>query len=248
MIVNRVWDLYFGRPLVSTLSNFGTRGAQPTHPQLLDDLAVSFMEHGWSLKWLIRELVLSATYRQSVQGTEETSDQDPMNQWYWHMSIRRLPAEMWRDAILAVTGELDNAPIGGRSGDLNDPTFLRRTVYSYIDRRQLAEYLELFDYPNPNSHRPRRDQTISPLQKLYLLNHPFVIDRAETFAEQLAAQCVETEERIRQAYEMLYARLPSDQELKLGLVFVSNPEFQQPRAWQMYVQSLMTANEMFYLK
>ncbi|MGI9430403.1 MAG: DUF1549 and DUF1553 domain-containing protein [Bythopirellula sp.] len=248
VIVNRVWDLCFGRPLVSTPSNFGTRGALPTHPQLLDDLAVRFMEQGWSFKWLVRELVLSSTYRQSTRGTADYRDQDPLNQWYWHMSRRRLPAEMWRDAVLALTDELDDEQVGGPSGDLNDRDFLRRTLYSYIDRRQLSEYLELFDYPNPNSHRPRRDQTISPLQKLYMLNHPFVLDRAEALARQLISLDVENKDRIVRAYEKLYARGPSDRELELGLTFLSKQDFVQTKAWQLYVQTLLTANEMFYLK
>jgi hypothetical protein len=248
VVVNRIWDLYFGRPLVSTPSNFGMRGSQPTHPLLLDDLAVRFMEHSWSFKWLVRELVLSSTYQQSAQGTEDYRDQDPLNQWYWHTSRRRLPAEMWRDAVLAVSGELDDQQVGGPSGDLNDRAFLRRTLYSYIDRRQLTEYLELFDYPNPNSHRPRRDETISPLQKLYLLNHPFVLDRAEALARQLNSQDVNNKDRIVRAYQQLYARQPSDRESELGLAFLSNRDSEQTQAWQLYVQTLLTANEMFYLK
>lgn len=154
---------------------------------------------------------------------------------------------MWRDAALAVTGELDDV-FGGPSGDLNDRSFLRRTLYSYIDRRQLSEYLELFDYPSPNSHRPRRDKTISPLQKLYLLNHPFVMDRSESLVNLLISQSNNNEDRICRAYELLYARLPVKEEVELGLTFVSRENLEQPEAWQLYVQTLLTANEMFYIE
>ena len=248
VIVNRVWDILFGQPLVRTTSNFGTRGELPSHPMLLDDLAVRFMENGWSFKWLLRELVLSATYQQGMVADEKQIDVDPTNKWYSRMAARRLPAEMWRDAALTVTGELDDDDCGGPSGDLADSSFLRRTLYSHIDRRQLSEYLELFDYPNPNSHHPRRDQTISPLQKLYLLNHPFVLDRAESLANLLIAYSDHREDRIDRAYELLYARLPSKEETELGLAFVNREDLAQPEAWQLYAQTLLTANEMFYVE
>lgn len=248
VIVNRVWELLFGRALVATPSNFGHRGGKPSHPMLLDDLAVRFMQNGWSLKWLVKELVLSATYQQGVAANERFEEVDPANKWYWKMLRRKLPAEMWRDATLAACGELDADTVGGPSGDLNDRSFRRRTVYSSIDRRRLTEYLDLFDYPNPNSHRPRRDQTISPLQKLYLLNHPFVLDRAESLANSLLARFADNQERISLAYELLFARPPDEEEVKLGKAFLTSSTRGHTDAWQLYVQTLMTANEMLYLE
>ena len=129
VIVNRVWQQLIGRPLVGTPSNFGTLGDSPSHPELLDDLAVRFMDNGWSLKWLQREIVLSSTYAQSSHVDPEKSNIDPENRLLWRMPRRRLSVEAYRDAALFVSGRLKQG-IGGPSLQPDAPDSQRRTVYS----------------------------------------------------------------------------------------------------------------------
>jgi hypothetical protein len=121
VFVNRVWTLLFAQPLVSTPSNFGHSGALPANRELLDDLATRFVEQGWSVKKLVRELVLSATYRQSSAADAVKAAQDPGNETLWRMNRRRLSIEQWRDAVLAVSGQL-SAATGAKSKELADPT------------------------------------------------------------------------------------------------------------------------------
>src|SRR5439155_16471930 len=144
VMVNRLWGLFFGRALVPTPSNFGHSGIGPTNPQLLDDLAVRFMSNGWSIKAVVREIVLSSTYRQSSDNRRsgagvspasknpQPSSLDPDNALLWRMNRRRLSIEQWRDAVLFVSGEL--ALEGGKSLELDDPDNRRRTVYARISR------------------------------------------------------------------------------------------------------------------
>ncbi|MGE0761029.1 MAG: PSD1 and planctomycete cytochrome C domain-containing protein, partial [Pirellulaceae bacterium] len=129
VLVNRIWGFYLGRPLSATPSNFGQLGEHPTHPELLDDLSVRFVRSGWSFKWLVREIVLSATYRQSSLNEPQFAAADPENRLLAHMSRRRLSVEQWRDAILAANGRLDRV-VGGPSIDPQDPAQRRRTIYS----------------------------------------------------------------------------------------------------------------------
>src|SRR5262249_35906608 len=145
VLVNRVWALNFGRPLVGTPSNFGALGERPTHPELLDDLAVRFMEAGWSLKWLQREIVLSAADRQGATASARQRAADPENRLLGRMNRRRLGVEAWRDALLSAAGRLD-ATVGGPSLDPQDPKERRRTVYSAVSRLELNRMLALFDF------------------------------------------------------------------------------------------------------
>ncbi|MCA9203560.1 MAG: PSD1 domain-containing protein, partial [Planctomycetales bacterium] len=190
VIVNRIWGQYFGSPLVSTASNFGALGQRPTHPELLDDLAARFMENGWSLKWLHREIVMSATYQQSSQAEAAKVAADPANQWLARMPRRRLSVESWRDAVLSAGGSLSDV-IGGQSVD---PTAIdaksdagqRRTVYSEVSRFQLHPLLAMFDFPDPNAHSGGRVETTTPLQKLFVLNSPWMVEQARRLAERTA--------------------------------------------------------------
>ena len=127
MIVNRIWALYFDRGIVGTPSNFGQLGERPTHPELLDDLTSRFMLNGWSLKWLHREILLSATYRQSSVTDPTSLQADPDNRWLARMPRRRLSIESWRDNLMSVAGTLDTKTIGGTSHDPLDPKGTRRT-------------------------------------------------------------------------------------------------------------------------
>src|SRR5690606_21506668 len=164
-----VWGWHFGQPLVRTPSNFGALGDRPSHAELLDDLAARFIAQGWSLKWLHREIVRSATWRQSSVHEATYGQTDPDNRLLWRMNRRRLEAEVWRDAVLAVTGELD-LERGGPSQKLGDPENRRRTIYGVVSRQKPADLFRLFDFPDAKVHGEQRQLTTTPLQQLYLLN------------------------------------------------------------------------------
>ncbi|MDB5346729.1 MAG: hypothetical protein JWP89_5106 [Schlesneria sp.] len=248
VIVNRVWRGHFGFGLVRTPSNFGQLGDRPTHPELLDTLAVRFMESGWSLKTLHREIMLSSTYQQNSAYRADAAEVDPENKLLWRMNRQRLEVEPWRDAMLAVTGELDRT-VGGPPINLGSGSNHRRTVYAFISRHELNELLRLFDFPDPNITSDRRSVTTVPLQQLFVLNSDFMTQRAKALAAKLNANKEATDEsRIQQAFVWLYGRPPSDEELKLGLSFLSSatPE-KQMSAWEQYALALLGTNEFSFV-
>ena len=246
VIVNRVWGQLFGRPLVATASNFGALGERPSHPELLDDLAVRFMEQGWSLKAVIRELVLSATYRQASWASPATVAADPANVLLARMSRKRLPIEMWRDAMLVVGGDLDPT-VGGESAAADDPAATRRTIYSRVSRRELNPVLALFDFPNPNVHADRRMETATPLQKLFVMNNPFMVARAERLAERVrTAAPAGDPERIALAHALLFGRAPDSQERDLATDFLAAAGGGGD-AWARYAHVLLSSNEFMML-
>lgn len=240
VIVNRIWAAYFGQPLVGTPSNFGQLGEQPTHPELLDDLAFRFMENGWSLKWLHREIVSSKTYQQSSELTSAAQSIDPGNQFLSRMNRRRLTVEQWRDALLKAGGHLDSA-IGGPSITPDQTDEYRRTVYSERSRFQLNPILAMFDFPDPNAHAARRVETTTPLQKLFVINSPFMLTRADELTQRIQQQEGGTDEQIRSAYQILFSRSPNLDELQLGKTFVESA------GWQQYAQVLLASNEFLIL-
>ena len=148
MIVNRVWAWHFGKPLVATESDFGVQGEKPTHPELLDDLAARFIANGWSLKWLHREIMLSATYRQASHPRADGIAADPTNKLLWRMNPRRLDVEAYRDNLLEVSGDSgrEAGAAFGRSGCAENH---RRTVYGRVSRGRLNTVLALYDFPDP---------------------------------------------------------------------------------------------------
>jgi hypothetical protein len=243
VIVNRVWAQLFGRGLVGTPSNFGALGEPPTHPELLDDLAVRFMEAGWSLKWLQREIVLSAAYRQSSRANSQAESADPENRLLGRMSRRRLSIEAWRDSLLAAAGRLDGA-VGGTSIDIADLRQTRRTVYSKVSRLSLNPLLALFDFPDANLHADRRVETITPLQKLFVMNSPFMTQLANALAERVTTDAGDStpEAFVQRAYLVLYGREPSEVERRLGLSFL-----QAQGGRQEYAHVLLASSEMMYL-
>lgn len=176
VIVNRVWGWHFGQGLVATPSDFGTQGERPSHPKLLDDLAARFVQHGYSLKWLHREIMLSATYRQASNPRSEAIAIDPSNRWLWRMNPRRLDVEAYRDCLLQASGNLDREA-SGPSDDLDRSN--RRTVYSQINRGRPATLLQLYDFPSPKLHSPQRESTTSPLQQLFIMNSDFMRQQAQ---------------------------------------------------------------------
>jgi hypothetical protein len=271
VIVNRVWEHHFGKGLVRTPSNFGAMGERPTHPELLDHLATRFIQNGWSLKKLHREILLSATWQQNgchwqaksasgepgdlrsvtwhgqETGHNDPFDVDPENRLLWHMPPRRLEVEAWRDAMLAVSGTLDPA-LGGPSTELADSANHRRTLYGFVSRHELNPLLRLFDFPDANITSDERTVTTVPLQQLFVLNSDFMIGNAKALAVRLTKSDSDDAARIRRAYALLYAREPSDEELRLGQDFLatSNTTGKLSR-WEQYAQALLASNEFMFI-
>jgi mono/diheme cytochrome c family protein len=253
VFVNRVWGMLLGAPLVATPSNFGHSGMAPTYPALLDDTAVRFTEGGWSIKKLVREIVLSSTYRQASVGNGSVAATDPGNELLWRMNRRRLTVEQWRDGVLFVCGNLQDG--GGKSMELGDPKNLRRTLYARISRLKLNDVLVQFDYPDANVHAEKRSVTSTPAQKLFMLNSPFILRQAKALAERLHrdAPAGDDAARIDRAYRLVYARPPEPAELSLGLEFLHRPAAAAdssapvPTRWEQYAQILLASNEAMYV-
>ena len=251
VIVNRVWRSHFGTGLVQTPSNFGQLGDRPTHPELLDDLAVRFMDSGWSLKKLHREILLSATYQQGSDFRSDAAEVDPENRLLWRMNRRRLEVEPWRDAMLAVTGNLDRT-VGGPPVDLASNTNHRRTLYAFISRHQLNELLRLFDFPDPNITSDRRSVTTVPLQQLFVLNSDFMTQRARALVARLNGDANLTDDsaKFHRLFGWLYGRPPSDDEFRLGQAFLSSaaPASEQGLSpWEQYALALLGTNEFSFI-
>jgi len=254
VIVNRIWAAHFGRGLVDTPSNFGRLGAAPSHPELLEDLAARFVENGWSIKWLHRELLHSATYRQSSAYDERKYAIDPDNRWLWRMNRKRLEIEPWRDAMLAVAGRLDMT-MGGPSGAADAPANVRRTLYTTVHRRELSKMLQLHDFPEPSLHSPQRMNTTTPLQGLYVLNSPFLTAQATALAERLWREAPEPPaDRVQRAYRLLFARPASEAEVTIALEYLQGSEVLSatdatavPAAWRRYTQALLGSNELLFV-
>jgi hypothetical protein len=245
VIVNRVWHYHFGRGIVGTPSNFGKLGEQPTHPELLDTLAVRFMENGWSLRWLHREIMLSAAYQLASTSVPESADKDPDNHYLWRHTPSRLDFEAWRDAWLAVSGRLDRTR-GGPSVDLDKADNVRRTLYSKISRLQPNPLLILFDFPDANVTSDRRGVTTVPQQQLFVLNSPFAVATAKAFAKRLEKIAPGEEERIAVAFRLAYGREPSDEERRASREFLRAVEAGAPErltAWEQLAQAILASNE-----
>lgn len=239
VMVNRIWLGHFGQAIVRTPSSFGQLGERPSHPEMLDYLASRFMEGGWSMKALHREIMLSRTYALSAANSSANFTADPENRLLWRANRRRLDVESLRDSILFAAGTIDTA-MGGMALPLNNEN-RRRTVYGFVSRRKLDGMLALFDFPNPNNTSEQRLTTNVPLQRLFFMNSGFVEERAKAFAERLAGS---DSERIKQAYRILYGRVPDGEETRLGLTFVAN----QPDAWPRYAQALLGSNEFTFIE
>jgi hypothetical protein len=244
VLVNRVWGHLMGQPLVGTPSNFGSLGDRPTHPELLDDLAVRFMDNGWSLKWLCREIVSSAAYQQSSFVAD--AEVDPSNQWLARMHRKRLSIEQWRDAVLQASGRLNCCATpepGHENIDPSDPLATRRTIYSQASRLKLNPMLALFDYPDPNTHSDGRAQTTTATQKLFIMNSPFMIQHASALAERLRESAGSVDETIEQLYQVLLAREPTTDEVLAATQFLRLDGGNLDQ----YVQAVMMSNETLFI-
>jgi hypothetical protein len=224
-IVNRVWLHHFGSGLVRTPSDFGFRGDPPTHPELLDYLAIRFVESGWSLKKLHRMIMTSATYRQASTDNEAARKIDPENQLLWRMNRRRLDIESIRDSMLTAAGRLD-LTVGGVPFPLTaQPSVPRRSVYGFIERGRIPALLSAFDFASPDQHAPLRIVTTVPQQALFFLNSPFVAEQSRAAAARPEVLSASTpEQKIGQLYRLILGRHPEKWEVDAGVKFVSQAE------------------------
>ncbi len=235
VIVNRVWGWHFGKHLVTTPSDFGDRGEKPTHPELLDDLTARFIANGWSLKWLHREIMLSATYRQASKPRTDAAALDEENKWLWRMQPRRMDAEAIRDSLLQAAGLL-KLEMHGPSQNLDNLDNTRRTVYGRINRGSTSDILRLYDFPNPFQTSPTRGLTITPLQELFVLNSPFIKQLSSALAKAVEPE-VDPAARVRSLYRKILLRDPSVAERKVALNYLSSASLEQ------FAQVLLATNE-----
>ena len=238
VMVNRIWQHHFGRGLVATPGNFGQLGERPTHPELLDYLAARFVESGWSVKAIHREIVLSATYGLAASDDRANSAKDPDNRLLWRANRQRLDAEAMRDALLFVAGNLDPAP-AAKALPFDDKN-TKRSVYGFVSRRKLDGTLALFDFPNPNNTAETRNVTNVPVQRLYFMNSSFVERQAGLLAKRFEA-VADPGGRIRAMYRAAFTRTPDDDELRLGMEFVKTGN------WNAYAQALLSSNEFLFV-
>jgi len=245
VIVNRVWAWHFGQPLVATPSDFGTQGERPTHPELLDDLTARFIANGWSLKWLHREIMLSATYRQSSHPRADGEAADATNKLLWRMNPRRLDVEAYRDSLLKATGALDDQQ-KMLSDDLENSENHGRTVYGRVSRGRLDTVLALYDFPDPTMTAPQRELTTSPLQQLFVMNSPFMKDRSDELVE-LVSKDFDNTAKVRDMYRRVLDRDPGPKELDLALSYIgTSAGSDSAKMLAQYAQALLATNEMIF--
>ncbi|MBU63023.1 MAG: hypothetical protein CMI26_11035 [Opitutae bacterium] len=235
VMVNRIWHHLFGEGIVRTVDNFGSSGEAPSHPELLDYLAVRFQTSGWSVKKTIKEIVLSRTYRLSSSEDPESFKKDPQNKLLWRANVRRLEAEALRDAMLFASGELDFEPVKASAvakagnGNVGRGVTIpkhslenasHRSVYLPIVRNLLPEFLRAFDFAEPSMIVGRRQETTVPSQALFLLNSPFVIEQASAMAKALLAEGKSAPETlVEKAYKRALSRPPNAEELSQAMEF-----------------------------
>jgi hypothetical protein len=230
---NRVWQRLFGQGLVRTPDNFGKLGEPPTHPELLDYLARQFVASGWSVKRLIRAVMLSSTYQQSSFTAPALLQSDPENRLLARVSRKRLEYEALRDSILFISGQLARDAVGAG----------RRTLYEPIERGRVNAPQAMFDGASPLGIVPVRAATTTTPQALFLMNSPLASDAASRLAERLHADARLTDDpaRLTQAYLLLLGRPPSPEEAQIGLEYVARS------SWAHYLQVLLCTNEFLYL-
>ncbi|MGI8992171.1 MAG: PSD1 and planctomycete cytochrome C domain-containing protein [Bryobacteraceae bacterium] len=242
IVVNRVWGWHFGRPLAATPSDFGVQGEKPSHPELLNDLAARFIAHGWSLKWLNREIMMSAAYRQSSHPRADGENADPLNALVWRMNPRRLDVESYRDTLLRSAGIL-NEEMYGPSEEVEGEKNFRRTVYGRVSRGRLDSLLKNYDFPDPMQTAGTRDLTTTSLQQLFVMNSPFMHDSSAALAASVKDDPGDTA-KMKALYRKILARDPSPKELDLALTYLANGAANgADEAMAQYAQVVLSTNE-----
>jgi hypothetical protein len=238
---NRVWRHLFGRGIVATPDNFGEMGRRPTHPELLDHLATSFMENGWSTKKLIRKVMLSKTYRMSSQATPRAIEGDPENDLFSRQNRRRLEVEAIRDAMLVASGRLVSSGEG-----INK----KRSMFEKLDRNKIPEMFNVFDYPNPGLVSGNRNASTVPTQALFMMNSGFVLNEAKAAAVKiLEVKGLDDQQRLVFAYKTTLGRIPSDGEKSLALAYLKKHggSTNQQDAWAGVLHGLFACLDFRYL-
>ncbi len=246
VMVNRIWQHHFGVGLVSTSANLGAMGEFPSHPELLDYLATRFVESGWSVKAMHRLIMLSSVYQQTSASNPAGMATDPENRLLWRSNRRRLEAEAFRDNLFAVAGRLDWTPGGPGFQDVSSP---RRGLYMMSVRTgtKTAEFGPLFDAPDCSGIVERRNESIVAPQALFFLNDPLVTSLARSLAERVACEADSgtDHERICRLYEVALGRLPTDEEIDVGLSLLADTT--QPDSWAGYCRLILSTNEFLFV-
>ena len=269
--VNRIWQEHFGAGLSRTPENYGLLGERPSHPELLDWLAATFVEKGWSLKQIHRLIMLSSTYQTSTAQDPKVALEDADNRLLSHFNRRRLEAEPFRDSLLYVAGKLDsmqggsllNTPNNGyvtndQSGNGANYAAPRRSVYLPIIRNALFDMFQAFDVGDPSIVNARRSTTTVAPQALYMMNSPFVMDQSKAFAEELQKPGKTDADRINEAYWRAFGRAASPTEITRATAFltryqtalsrtVPDASKRQQIAWQSLCQVILASNEFIYV-
>src|SRR5262249_45387068 len=260
VMVNRIWHFHFGTGIVPTPGDFGKQGRPPTHPELLDWLAKRFTDSGWSVQAMHPLIMLSRTYQLSSREDESNATIDIANDYLWRFNRHRLDAESIRDTLLQVSGALDRVP--GGAHPFPEPASWnftqhnpfkavydhdKRSIYLMQQRIARHPFLGLFDGADTNSSTAKRLKSTTPLQALYLMNDPFLHGLTRQFAARLLAECRDESARIDRAFQLLFARPPSDEERAIvGAYLARLPDAQQ--AWESVTRALWLSNEFVYVE
>jgi len=264
VMVNRLWQHHFHTGIVATPDDFGARGSRPTHPDLLDWLTVEFIERGWRIKPIHRLILCATTYRQASLDDVDKRGADPSNRLLWHFPKRRLEAEALRDAILKVSGGLDQRLFGksvptekledGQYGVPPDHSGrYRRSVYISTRRTWIPTLLATFDAPFMDTNCPRRSAGVIPQQALAVMNNPFILEGAERFAQRIMAEGGTTfDQRLRSAWLLAYGRKPSEEEVSLFSHFLEDgrrdtEDIDGAKSWRTICHALFSSNEFLYV-
>jgi hypothetical protein len=271
VMVNRIWQYHFGKGIVQTPSDFGTRGKPPTHPQLLDFLASRFIESGYSIKAINRLMMLSQTYQLSSAQDARNEQIDADDDDLWHFRRRRLDAEEIRDGILAVSGNLDLSPAGPHPfPPAKDWHFSQHAAFSavyptthrgvYVMQQRIKRhpFFVLFDGADPNVSSAERAASVTPLQALFMMNDPFVHEESELFAGRLLADRETDNGRLQLAYELALGRDPLAEEYAEARAYLQGyaarasgtamPAGEESQAaWSSYLRSLFGSNEFMFV-
>jgi hypothetical protein len=261
VIVNRLWQKHFGRGIVATLENFGKMGERPTHQQLLDWMSVEFMNRGWSLKQITKLMMMSDAYQMASAFDNETDARnDPENLYLWRFRPQRLEAEIIRDSMLTVGGNI-NLDVGGepifpfipkdilagqyRGKWVNTPegpAAWRRGIYVYQRRSLPYPMFDTFDHPDMNITAGARHISTVPTQALTLLNNPFVLSQADFFAERVRRDAREPKAQVDLAYRLALARAPTEAEISIGMDLIAKQSLAS------FTHVLLNLDEFMYLR